>query len=618
MRTVKRILPFLLLAVMVLAGCTPAAPPEPEKKTRESGDVYGIYSGEITTINYLVTSMTAEFSVAANTVDCLVEYDNLGIVRPALATEWSISDDGTVWTFKIREGVKWYNYKGEEYAEVTAQDWVDALKYSFNPDNASNTANIAYSVIKNGEAYFKGEIDDFEQVGVKAIDKYTLEYTLNHPVPYFLSMLTYCPFMPANGKFLEEVGDKFGTDNTTVLYNGAYIFSVWEPQNQREYIKNENYWDADNIHINKIVSKYNKEASTLAPEMFLRGEITGAGVPTDSLDDWMNDPEKSKMVRPASTSFYTYFYAFNFDPNFPDEYEPENWKIAVNNKNFRKSIFHGLDRITAIMTMDPYEPERMLNNTIVPKNFTAAGGKDYTDIGDLAAITAGDSFNKDLAIEYRDLAKEELAGKATFPVKIMMPYNTSSTSWTNEAQVVEQQLEGLLGADYIDIIPVGFPPSGFLGATRSAGNYALQNCNWGPDYADPETYTEPFYPDGTYNWPEKAEGYMADNGKTIYQNMVDAARAEVVDVEKRLELFAEAEAYVINEAWVIPFRVGGGGYIATKMEPFASPYAPFGVAELQYKGQIVMEKPMGSEEYKAAYDKWLKDRADALAKEAGK
>ena len=81
------------------------------------------------------------------------------------------------------------------------------------------------------------------------------------------------------------------------------------------------------------------------------------------------------------------------------------------------------------MTMDPYEPERMLNNTIVPKNFTAAGGKDYTDIGDLAAITAGDSFNKDLAIEYRDLAKEELAGKATFPVKIMMPYNTSSTSW---------------------------------------------------------------------------------------------------------------------------------------------------------------------------------------------
>ena len=257
MRTVKRILPFLLLAVMVLAGCTPAAPPEPEKKTRESGDVYGIYSGEITTINYLVTSTTAEFSVAANTVDCLVEYDNLGIVRPALATEWSISDDGTVWTFKIREGVKWYNYKGEEYAEVTAQDWVDALKYSFNPDNASKTANIAYSVIKNGEAYFKGEIDDFEQVGVKAIDKYTLEYTLNHPVPYFLSMLTYCPSCRLTASSWKRSATSLGQTIQPCLQWRLYILGLGTP-NQREYIKNENYWMLTTF-INKIVSKYNKE-----------------------------------------------------------------------------------------------------------------------------------------------------------------------------------------------------------------------------------------------------------------------------------------------------------------------------------------------------------------------
>lgn len=618
MRTVKRILPILLIAVMVLAGCTPTPDPEPESKLRESGDVVGVYSGEITTINYLVTSTTAEFSVAANTVDCLVEYDNLGIVRPALASEWTLSDDGLVWTFKIREGVKWYTYEGEEYADVTAHDWVDALKYSFNPDNASKTANIAYGVIKNGEKYFKGEIDDFELVGVKAIDDHTLEYTLEHPVPYFLSMLTYCPFMPVNGDFLEEVGDKFGTDNKNVLYNGAYIFAVWEPQNLRQYVKNENYWDADNIHIEKITSKYNKEASTLAPEMFLRGEITGTGVPTASLDDWMNDPEKAKMVRPGSTSFYSYFYAFNFDPQFPDEYEPENWKIAVNNKNFRKSLFHGLDRKAAVMTMDPYEPERMLNNTVTPKNFTAAGGKDYTQFGKLGEFSATESFDEELALEYRDKAKEELEGKCTFPIKVMMPYNTSGTAWTNEAQVVEQQLEALLGEDYIDIIPVGFPPSGFLNATRRAGNYCFQNCNWGPDYADPETYTEPFYPDGTYNWPEKAEdeAYMADDGRTVYQKMVDEAIAEVTDLERRYELFAAAEAFVIEEAWVIPFRVGGGGYLATKLEPFASPYAPFGVADLQYKGQIVMEEPMGTEEYNAAREQWEKDRAAALEAEA--
>ena len=226
--------------------------------------------------------------------------------------------------------------------------------------------------------------------------------------------------------------------------------------------------------------------------------------------------------------------------------------------------------------MDPYEPERMLNNTITPKNFVAAGGKDYTMIGDLAKWTTGDSFDPELALEYRDKAKAELEGKCKFPIKIMMPYNTSGTQWANEAQVVEQQLEGLLGEDFIDIIPVGFPPTGFLNATRRAGNYALQNCNWGPDYADPETYTEPFYPGGTYNWPEKATdpAYLLDDGRTVYQKMVDDAKAEVIDIERRYELFAAAEAYLIEEAWVIPFRVGGGGYVATSWNPLLHPTRP--------------------------------------------
>lgn len=610
MNIVKKLLPIILVAVLILSGCS--KPQQSSEGTKASGDVVDVYSGELTTINYLVTGSTAEQAIAANTVDCLVQYDNLGVLKPALATSWEVSPDGLTWTFHIRKGVKWVTYQGKEYAEVTAQDWVDALKYSFNPANGSKTANVAYSIIKNGEKYFKGEITDFNQVGVKALDKYTLQYTLEKPVPYFLSMLTYCPFMPVNGKFLQEVGDKFGTDNKNMLYCGAYIFSVWEPNNQQVLVKNDKYWDANHVYIKKITAKYNKEAATLAPEMFLRGEITSAAIPTASLDDWMKDPNKKSMVHPAPTNFYTYFYAFNFDPKFDQQYEPDNWKIAVNNVNFRKAIFYGLDRKAAMLTAEPYTPERMLNNTITPPNFVAYGGKDYTQIGPLAAISSRDSFNKDLALKYRDLAKQELAGKCKFPVKVMMPYNSGSTSWTNRAQVIEQQLEGLLGKDFIDIIPVAFPPTGFLNATRRAGNFALQECNWGPDYADPETYTDPFMPGGTYNSPEKALGYTEANGKTKYENLVNAAKAEVIDIGKRYELFAEAEAFLINEAFVIPYSVGGGGYVATKLEPFTSPYAPFGVSELQYKGQVVLDKPMDTEAYNAAYQKWLQDRAAAL------
>lgn len=182
---------------------------------------------------------------------------------------------------------------------------------------------------------------------------------------------------------------------------------------------------------------------------------------------------------------------------------------------------------------------------------------------------------------------------------------------------MEQQLETLLGKDFIDIIPVGYPATNFLGVTRRAGVYAIQECNWGPDYADPETYTDPFFPGGTYNWPEKATGYTEANGKGKYENLVTAAKAEVVDMTKRFDLFATAEAFLINEAMLIPYAVGGGGYVATKLEPFTYPYAPFGMSELKFKGQIVMEKPMDSVAYDTAFKKWQSDRAAALTKAAG-
>ncbi len=611
----KKVFALLLLVALILtipvAGCAkkPVAP------AKTSADFKTVYSGELTTLNYLVTGTTNEQVVAANGVDGLIEYDNLGVLQPSLATSWEVSKDGLVWTFHLRKGVKWVTYQGKDYAEVVAQDWVDALKYTFDPKNASKTANIAYDALKNGAKYFKGEIKDFSQVGVKAVDKYTLQYTLEKPIPYFLTMLSYVSFLPVNGKFLAEQGSKFGTDNKTILYNGAYIVSVFEPQNQRIMIRNEKYWDAAHVYIKTLNYKYNKEAVTLAPEMFLRGEISGTGISTASLDSWMKDPAKKAMVHPASTSFYSYFYAFNFDPKFDAKYDPANWKVAVNNVNFRKAIFYGLDRKVAMLTAEPYSPERRISNTITPANFVAVGGKDYTKTGPLTAISARDSFDKTQAISFRDKAKQELAGKATFPVKIPMPYRSDSPDWTNRVQVVEQQLETLLGKDFIDVIPVGYPATNFLGVTRRAGNYAIEECNWGPDYADPETYTDPFVAGSNYNWPEKSTGYI-ENGKFKYQTMVDAAKAEVTDIAKRYGLFAAAEAFLINEAFLIPYGIGGGGYEATKLEPFTYPYAPFGMSELKFKGQVVLDKPMDSAAYDAAYKKWLADRADALSKAA--
>lgn len=145
-----------------------------------------------------------------------------------------------------------------------------------------------------------------------------------------------------------------------------------------------------------------------------------------------------------------------------------------------------------MLTTEPFNPESLLNNTITPKNFVDVEGVDYTQLAPLADISNTDSFNADLALEYKEKALTELEGKATFPVKVVMPYNSSMPDWANRTQVVEQQLENLLGADYIDVIVEPGPSTGFLSEVRHPGKYSLMEVNWGPDYADPSSYTDPF------------------------------------------------------------------------------------------------------------------------------
>lgn len=585
---------------------------------KKSADYTSLYTNELTTVNYLVSSTINEHMVFANMIDGLTEYDRYGVLRPSLATSWTTSADGLVYTFKLREGARWVTFEGKDYAEVVAQDFVDGAKYVLTKSLASKVADILVSVLKNAPDYYDGKLTDFSQVGVKAKDKYTLEYTLSKPLPYFLSMPTYVCFFPVNGKFLAEMGKRFGTDNKTVLYNGAYLMTTFDPQSSRELVKNEKYWDKGNVFIKRLGYRYNKEATTLGPELFLRGEVAGLEepLPAGMVDTWMKDPAKRVQIHPALLNTFSYFYALNFYPQFDAQYDPENWKVAVNNKAFRKALFHAMDRKVAMATAEPFHPERRLITTITPRNFVSTGGKDFVDMGDLANFAKTESFNKATALSFKAQALKELAGKATFPVKVVMPFNSSQTDWVNRAQVVEQQLEGLLGKDFIDIIPVSYPATGFLDKTRRPGNYAFQECRWGPDYADPQTYTDPFFSEAktNYNRPEFAAGYTDTNGKPKYDNLVETAKAEVKNLKKRYELFAKAEAFVISEAFVIPYAVGGGGYEASRLEPFTNPFAPFGVSIYKFKGRTVLGKAVANEEYVGLEASWQKERNAAVAK----
>lgn len=609
----------LCMMLMMAAGVTPVM-------AEEASAYRTLYSGEITSLNYLTTSTTNEFSLAANVIDTLVEYDKFGQVQPSLAESWEYDAENLTYTFKLRQDATWVRADGSVYANVTAHDFVSAAKYVLDAQNASATANIFYSVIKGAEDYYLGTstpeegqdpypVMDWETVGVKAIDDYTLQYTLVEPVPYFLSMVTYVCFMPVNGDFLAEKGADFGvaTSNENILYNGAYVLSTFEPQQKRIYTKNEANWDADNVFITTIEQTYNKESTTISPELFRRNEVDDASIDSTIAAEWLANEETADLIRPIRQSgFYTYFYAFNFDPQFDAAYEPENWKLAVNNVNFRRSIYAGMDRVKAMLITEPDNPESIMFNTVTPPEFVSIDGVDYTEMGPLAEITAKgvDTFNEEEALAYKAKAMEELtAVGATFPVKILMCYNPSSTGWAEECVVVEQQLEALLGSDYIDIIVEAGPSSGFLSEVRRSGKYALMKCNWGPDYADPSTYTGPFY-DADYNWPELATEYLDAEGNSDYYKLVDEANGITDDLKARYEAYANAEAFLINNAIVIPFGYGNGGYTASRLNPFESQFAPFGISNERYKGQKLLDAPMNTDQYFDAYDQWIDERAE--------
>lgn len=573
--------------------------------------------------------------------------------------------NGQKWTFHLRAGQYWYDADGNQKDPVTANDYVAAARYvcdsamdcsnSYLMDgwivNATErlgyTAALLAEPVEQGKEEGKDQdividadgviwegkdwdedkgvyttwveipLTNPEDLGVEAADDNTLVYHLVKPRPYFPTALQFGTYWPAPAALLAELGENYALDNYSMWFNGAYILSTFKPQEKRIYTKNVNNWDAEHIYIESIEQTYNAEASTIAPELFLRGEVDYADIGSDIVADWLSDPEKSQMISSSRvTGDYSYFFGFNFEPTFDAEYEPENWVIAVNNENFRKAVFHGIDRDGYLAAKYPGDdPEIHKINTITPKGFSVNNGKDFVMYGGLAKYTETESFNEQLALEYRDKAKTELeAAGCKFPIKVPINYNSSSGTWGNATVVLEQQLEDLLGADFIDIIVVSYSGNSFLKETRRNGNYALQELNWGADFMDPETWADPFERENSYNFfchdTDTYNVYRDTKTEETnalidqYYALVDEARTKTGDMDERFEAFAAAESFYIDHAIVVPGFISGGSYCATKLNGFEGQYAMMGQSSSRYKGQHLYKTAMSQDMFDAQYNEW--------------
>ena len=632
--------------------------------TGDSATYTVLYARQPATLNYLICSADPDLYHGTHCVDTLVEYDSRGKIREGLATSWEWDADTLTWTFHLRDE-NWVDYTGAVLGPVTAQDFVDALAYLLNPDYASGTASLVTPYVAGAEDYYNycvwrnnaqngtvaedgttytidaaGTVTltaadgstttcpavDFSSVGVAAVDEHTLTYTLNYDFPGFLSLLNYAPFEPAYGPMLAELGDQFCTSAETACNCGAFYLAEYTPLESWVMKKNPENYDKDNVYIDTIRYIYNQEALISGPEMVRRGEIDQATISSDILDSWLADDTTKDMVsmdRPETGK--SYFYFFNFLPyahQFPNwnttgvdaQYQPDNWAKAVNSTNFRKAFLYAINPAVTLAVTAPEGYENYKLHTITPPSFCAdSKGVDYTECGALAKVT--DHFNEVTAKQYRDAAVQELtAAGATFPIKVQYPYNPAVVDWDKQCQVFKQQVEGVLndGFDFVDIIITQGPSDNFLNAVRRAGAYEFMSYYWGADYSDPETEVYPFYQEagdrGTcYAFLRTGvedgiiTGETADYVMT-YMDMVEKAKAITADLDARYAAFADAEAYLIENALVIPLSLPVPPYIATRLNLWEGQYAPTGFSSNRLKGIHILDHYVSMDEYNANRD----------------
>ena len=635
-----------LLASGVLAACS-------DSSAKGEKTFSYTYETDPDNLNYLTTGKAATSNITSNVIDGLMENDRYGNFVPSMAEDWSVSQDGLTYTYTIRKDAKWYTSEGEEYADVKAQDFVTGLKYA--ADNKSEALYLVQDSIKGLDAYVKGKVKDFSEVGIKAIDDQTVQYTLNKPESFWNSKTTMGVLAPVNEEFLTSKGSDFAkaTDPSSILYNGPYLLKSLVAKSSVEFEKNPNYWDKDNVHIDKVkLSFWDGQDTNKPAETFKAGGFSTARLfPTSASYPETEKEFKDNIVYTPQDSS-TYLIGTNIDrqsykytSKTTDE-QKTSTKKALLNKDFRQAIAFGIDR-TAYTSQINGESgaTKLLRNLFVPPTFVQADGKNFGELVKEKLVTYGDEW-KDVNLDDAqdglyspEKAKAEFAKAKTalqaegvqFPIHLDMPVDQTSTTKVQRVQSLKQSLESTLGTDNVVVDIQQLQKDEVQNVTYFAESAAGEdwdlsdNVGWTPDFADPSTYLDIIKPSvgentktylgfdaGTNNAAAKQVG-LED-----YEKMVVEAGNENTDVSKRYDKYAAAQAWLTDSALIIPIASQTGRPMLSKMVPFTLPFAYSGnkgtSEALLYKYLELQDKPVTAEEYQKAQDKWKKEKEESNKK----
>ena len=526
------------------------------------------YAGEPSTWDALASYQSTVGDPVSLLTDTLLTYDCEDQLQPALAESYEVSEDGLTYTFHLRQGSKWVTYQGTEFGEVKADDFVAGLQHA--ADANIGLASVLFGAIENYEAYAYGEITDFDQVGVKALDDYTVEYTLEVPCPWFDTLTGYSLMYPMSRDYYTSQGGKFGadfdaaasdyqygTDPQHILYNGPYLISNYTYQNRMVFTENPSFRDAANTPIKTITMLYNDGTDptfgwtnfmngTLNASVSLTGENLELAKTTKVEDEEEDVTYFDKYAYVSAVDATSMFSAINVNrfayANYNDETavrspqtvtDAQRTNAAVSNRNFRLALNFALDRgaLGAIAFGEELKYNRLINS-YVPGTLVSLSKDVTVDINGTATTFPAGTY-------YGEILQAQIDADG-FPVQVWDPNGNDGVGsssgfdgWYNPATAAEYLDKAIeeLGADgieisaenpiYIDISYMSF--STVYGARDQATKQSIEAALGGKviinlvDTVDVDTFYYATYYGNTgytmnYDFAYGASGWSPDYG----------------------------------------------------------------------------------------------------------
>ncbi|HHV58891.1 MAG TPA: peptide ABC transporter substrate-binding protein [Clostridiaceae bacterium] len=522
-RLLALMLVVIISATGILAGCGRNA------NTRRADFSFNLGS-EPPQLNTTLLTDTVSMTVIRHVMEGLVRLDQNNKPVPGIAERWEISPDGKKITFYLRKNARWsnsapLNKDGTEPAEgvnpVTAHDFVFAWKLLLDPENAAPYSYIAY-FIKGAEEFNLGQ-GSWEDVGVKALDDYTLEVTLDKPAPFFVDLMAFAVFMPIDEEFYKgldyenQVGDKYGIDANKLIYNGPYVIKEWQHEDHILLEKNEHYYNKNELNLNSIYMGMVSDSNT-AYNMYANGDFDMIGL-------------KGERVPQAKQDGYK-VYSYNDGAIFYLEFNTAHPVLA--NKNIRKAFSYAVNRQSFVKNV-------LKDNSKPALAFTSPEIKGYSkpsfhdEVGDI--ISDADVSK---AKEFLKKGMEELG-------ITQLPSFSILTDESDTAKETAEAYQAYLKEIGVDLVIEQMPFKSRLERMEKK-DFAIVSAGWGPDYNDPLTFLDLFT---TGN----------GNNHTSYSNpdmdaLVNQVRSEA-DPAKRNQLYIQIENLLMDDMPIVPvyFRV---------------------------------------------------------------